>query len=155
MDDLLRGWLPRVMAAVLLLAVIYQLSPPGRLRTAVRFTGALVLLAALLSPLMGLERAAAPSWTDCRSDVKERIRQMQAEYADATRTLIEERTAAYISDKGRALGVSCHPVVTAQLRDGVAYPFSAAMDCPYHPALSACLAEELDIPPERQSWQGR
>lgn len=155
MGELLNRWLPQIIAAVFLLAAVYLISPPGRMRAAVRFAGGLVLLTVLLSPLTGLEWTGVPSYTDWESDVDGRIREMRSAYAETTRTLIEEKTAAYISDKGRDLGVTCRPTVTAQLRDGVAYPFSAVMDCPFHPALSAYLTQELDIPPERQSWQGR
>ena len=154
MEELLGTWAQRLIAAVLLLTVVYLLTPPGRLRAAVRFTGGLVLLTALLGPLAGLGQVGAMSYEDCAEDVDRRIEELQAAYAEKTRALIEERTAAYISDKGRAMGVECRPVVTAEIRGGVACPWSVAMDCPYHASLSACIAAELDIPEQRQSWQG-
>jgi len=153
MSDLLGGWMPRIIAVALILTLVYLLAPEGRLRTAVRFTGGLVLLAALLGPLAELDLSGTLSYADCADQVENRTEAMHRAYVEQTAELIEERTAAYISDKGLALGVSCEPVVTVQLRDGVPFPWSVTMDYPFHPALSDLISGELDIPRTRQSWQ--
>ena len=153
MGDLLMGWMPRIIAVALILTLVYLLAPDGKLRAAVRFTGGLVLLAALLGPLAELDLSGTLSYDDCADQLESRTEAMHRAYVEQTAALIEERTAAYISDKGLALGVTCDPVVTAQLRDGVPFPWSVTLDCPFHPALSDLIDHELDIPRTRQSWQ--
>ena len=155
MEDLIRIWMTRIVSAALVLTAVYLLAPKGRLRAAVRFTGGLVLIAALLGPLAGVELTGDLSFGDCAADVERRAEAMQRSYTEQEAALIAERTAAYISDKGLSLGVICHPAVTVQERDGVPFPWAVTMDCPYQEALSALIAAELDIPPSRQSWQGR
>ena len=147
------GWMPRIIAVALILTLVYLLAPDGKLRAAVRFTGGLVLLAALLGPLAELDLSGTLSYDDCADQLESRTEAMHRAYVEQTAALIEERTAAYISDKGLALGVTCDPVVTAQLRDGVPFPWSVTLDCPFHPALSDLIDHELDIPRTRQSWQ--
>ena len=67
--------------------------------------------------------------------------------------IIEQRTAAYISDKGAALGVTCHAEVETELRSGVPYPCAVTLDVERDEALAACIAADLGISEEKQTWQ--
>lgn len=67
--------------------------------------------------------------------------------------IIEQRTAAYISDKGAALGVTCHAQVETELRSGVPYPCAVTLDVERDEALAACIAADLGIGEERQTWR--
>ena len=101
MEDLIRSWMTRIVSAALVLTAVYLLAPKGRLRAAVRFTGGLVLIAALLGPLAGVELTGDLSFGDCAADVERRAEAMQRSYAEQEAALIAERTAAYISDKNQ------------------------------------------------------
>ena len=155
MMDLLRIWLTGVIAVALLLSVIYALLPAGKLRSVVRFTGGLVLLLAVLRPLVGMDTEWEMGYEDCAREIQEQIGAYQEENLKQARDIIAEQVAAYISDKGQQLGISCHPRVMTQLRDGVPYPDNVTMDIPLQQELADYIADTLGIPAERQIWQER
>ena len=74
------------------------------------------------------------------------------------KTLIEEKTSAYIVDKGGALGMECTAQTQAE-DDGSGWtvPWQVTVRGTWNEsqrqALSDLIARELDIPPERQSFQ--
>ena len=81
--------------------------------------------------------------------------QRRIEAADTAElaAIIERETAAYISDKGAALGVTCHAEVETELRSGVPYPCAVTLDVERDEALAACIAADLGISEEKQTWQ--
>ena len=81
--------------------------------------------------------------------------QRRIEAADTAElaAIIERETAAYISDKGAALGVNCHAVVETELRSGVPYPCAVTLDVERNETLAACIAADLGIGKEAQVWQ--
>ena len=68
-------------------------------------------------------------------------------------TLIQEETAAYISEKAAQLGVVCHPEVTCQVRDGVPFPVEVTLDIPKNTALSQIIRTDLGIDEMHQRWR--
>ena len=128
----LRTWLLSIIAAGLVLSILYALLPKGRLRPIVRTAGGVVLMLVILRPLTEQYRGADT-----------------AELA----AIIERETAAYISDKGAALGVNCHAVVETELRSGVPYPCAVTLDVERNETLAACIAADLGIGKEAQVWQ--
>ena len=100
--------------------------------------------------LSGLS-AGLSDWTE---QVEQRQSELEAAQSDALAAGIAERTAAYISDKGAALGLA----VTARVEpenspDGIPVPSAVELTGPRSAELSAYIAEELGIPPERQIWK--
>lgn len=149
-----RTWLMGVMSAALILAILYSLIPKGAMRSIAQFTGGLVLILAILQPLLRLDPADWKlQYTEYETQIDEQIAVYQKDRQDELCAIIEEKTAAYISDKGAALGLSCHPVVTAQLRDNIPYPAEVTMDIPLDAELSRHIAQELDISAAHQHWQ--
>ena len=70
--------------------------------------------------------------------------------------LIEERTAAYISDKAAGLGLTVTVrVETEPGADGTPLPERVYLEGTKSEELSHWLAEELGIPAERQVWNGQ
>lgn len=67
---------------------------------------------------------------------------------------IQQRTAAYISEKAAQLGLSCRPRVETAWRDGVPYPSGVTLDIAENQALAEVLTDELGIPPSQQHWLG-
>ena len=116
--SILRTWLFGVMAAAMALSILYALVPKGALLTIAKCTGGLVMLLVVVRPLLAL----APGELHLQYEEWERTIQQQTEtYTAANQqereTLIQEETAAYISEKAEQLGVVCHPEVTCQVRD--------------------------------------
>lgn len=153
MGDFLRTWLLGIVAAGMALSALYALLPKGRMATVGRGIGGLLLLLVILRPLTDWDGADfAVSYGDCRTQIEALTEEYRQDTTETLTALIEEKTAAYITAKGDALGVPCTAQVTAELRDGVPYPAQATMDTPYHSALSRWMADELDIDETHQHW---
>ena len=150
----LREWLTSLVAVSMLLSVAQTLVPEGSIRKIASFTGGLILLVVLLRPLLGADL----SRLDLHLEGYERaIGQRQEELASAGEAelagIIEERTAAYISDKADTLGLAVKvQVETKPAGDGVPVPWRAELWGPRSPALATYMEEELGIPGERQVW---
>ena len=137
MMDGIRQWLLGVLAAAMALSLLYALLPKGAVRGAARATGGLILLLVVLGPLA--ERQA---------EAYRQEGQVQLELG------IQQRTAAYISEKAAQLGLSCRPRVETAWRDGVPYPSGVTLDIAENQALAEVLTDELGIPPSQQHWLG-
>ena len=135
MMDGIRQWLLGVLAAAMALSLLYALLPKGAVRGAARATGGLILL--LVS--RDMERQA---------EAYRQEGQAQLELG------IQQRTAAYISEKAAQLGLSCRPRVETAWRDGVPYPSGVTLDIAENQALAEVLTDELGIPPSQQHWLG-
>lgn len=150
----LRPWLLGVIAAALILAVLYALVPDGKLRGSLRLTGGMVLLLMLLQPLSGWSFPwSGTGAVSIRQEIDRQIRIYQEEGMKEMASIIAQRTAAYISDEGRQLGVVCHPQVETVQQNDIPIPYRVVMDVPYHRSLSEYIARELGITLERQIWQ--
>ena len=150
----LRTWLLSIIAAGLVLAILYALVPKGRLRPIVRTTGGVALMLVILQPVLGFDfRDFAVSYQDYAQEIQALTEEYREADAAELAAIIEQRTAAYISDKGAALGVDCHAVVETELRSGVPYPCAVTLDVERNETLAACIAADLGIGKEAQVWQ--
>ena len=150
----LRTWLLSIIAAGLVLAILYALVPKGRLRPIVRTTGGVALMLVILQPVLGFDfRDFAVSYQDYAQEIQALTEEYREADAAELASIIEQRTAAYISDKGAALGVTCHAEVETELRSGVPYPCAVTLDVERDEALAACIAADLGISEEKQTWQ--
>lgn len=147
-------WLLGVTAAALAVAVAQALTPEGAVKKVGRFIGGLVLLLAAAKPLLSLEAGtfSVPTVAWEQSVLSEKSGE------EVTRSLIAEKTAAYIVDKGGALGVVCTAEVRVENEEsGWAVPWSVTVRGDWteegQKALSALIAADLNIPAERQSFQ--
>ncbi len=153
MMELIRQYLLGIVVTALIAAVIQTVAPEGSGRRISRLAGSLVLLLAVLQPLQRWNPGPNTSYPGQTTDIREQIDMLEAEYRQKLMQSIAQRTAAYISGKGEELGVPCCPTVTTRYEEGIPYPDAVVMDIPYQAELSRCIAEELGIPAERQSWQ--
>lgn len=152
--DILRGWLLRIIAAGMLVSVLYALLPRGRMQTVARGIGGVLLLLVLLQPVTELEiDALSPSYEDCRREIEVLTEEYRRTANEELTAIIEEKTGAYIVSKGMALGIRCTVAVETTLRDGVPYPAAVTLDIPKHEALSTWIAQELDIDEAHQRWK--
>lgn len=149
-----RTWLFGIVAAAMVLSILYALIPKGALLTIAKCTGGLVMLLVVLRPLLTLDmdslRWQYEAWEGT-------IQQQTEAYTDANRqemaVIIQQETAAYISEKAAALGLTCHPEVTCQERDGVPFPVGVTLDIPRSPALAEVIETDLGIDEDCQHWQ--
>ena len=147
--EIFRQWLLGVTACAMLGAAAARLFPKGLWHTLVRFTGALLLLLAMLRPL---SPPALPDWAP--GDYRETLARLEAELS-ATREKalskgIANQWAAYIEDKAEGLGVSLRAEVT--LAPGGVLPEGVVLRGRHSEALSELLTKELGIAKEKQVW---
>ena len=154
MMDGIRQWLLGILAAAMGLSLLYALLPKGAVRAAAKATGGLILLLAVLGPAAGLDLSdLAVRYEDLSRDMEQQAETYRREGQAQLELGIRQRTAAYISDKGAALGVTCHAQVETELRSGVPYPCAVTLDVERDEALAACIAADLGIGEERQTWR--
>lgn len=153
----LREWLTSIVVVTLLLSVAQTLVPEGSIRRVASFVGGLILLAVLLRPVLGtdLERLQLDL-----GGYEQELKNAREELASSRETemteRIEERTAAYISDKADALGLKVAVRVEAATGpDGVSLPEKVELTGPYSRELADFMTRELGIPAERQVWHER
>ena len=149
-----REWLSAVVAVAMLLTVAQALTPEGTIRKIASFTGGLILLVTLLQPVLGADLSRLDLNLDTYGQA---IQKRQAELEEAGSVeltgRIETQTAAYISDKADALGLTVTVRVETQPgASGVPVPWSAEVTGPRSEALAAYIEEELGIPRGRQIW---
>ena len=94
-----REWLVSVVCAAMLVSVAENAVPPGEFRKTVSLIGGLILLVVLVRPLnASVTGGILPDCENYVREVERRQEELEAEQRDALQTLIEQRTAAYISD---------------------------------------------------------
>ena len=149
-----RTWLFGIVAAAMVLSILYALLPKGALLTVAKCTGGLIMLLVVIRPLLALDLTGVH--TDYEA-WQRTIQQQTDDYADANRqemaAIIQQETAAYISEKAAALGLTCHPEVACQERDGVPFPVEVTLDIPRNPALAEVIETDLGIGGACQHWQ--
>lgn len=153
----LREWLTSIVVVTLLLSVAQTLVPEGSIRRVASFVGGLILLAALLRPVLGTDlermRLDLNGYEQALQEAREEL--VSSRETELTER-IEERTAAYISDKADALGLKVAVRVEATTGpDGVSLPEKVELTGPYSRELADFMTRELGIPAERQVWHER
>ena len=147
-----REWLSAVVAVAMLLTVAQALTPEGTIRKIASFTGGLILLVTLLQPVLGADLSRLDLNLDTYGQAIQKRQLEEAGSVELTER-IETQTAAYISDKADALGLTVTVRVETQPgASGVPVPWSAEVTGPRSEALAAYIEEELGIPRGRQIW---
>ena len=141
--ETLRTWLLGVIAAGMIVGILYALLPRGRMKAVAHTVGGMALLLVIVRPLLGLDL------TELALRYEDYRRSGDAEFA----ALIADKTAAYIASKGDDLGITCTPRVETEERDGVPWPSAVTLDIPKNEALSAWLSTELAIDDAHQYWR--
>ncbi len=154
MIDAFRTWMTSLVAVSLLISVIQAMTPHGNMKRIVSMLSGLVLLLAMMQPILrGNADLRLPHKDDCQEEITRRTEELKKEQVKTARQNIEAKTAAYISDEAKRLGISCTVRVgTAIGKDGVPRPDSAALSCAPSEKLATYMEKELGIPRRRQTW---
>lgn len=152
----LREWLLGMVAAALAVALAQALTPEGTVKKVGRLIGGLVLLLAAVRPLTGLLSESREPAAEAFSPATE-TETVQGGM-EVMKTLIAQKTGAYIVDKGQSLGLACEVRVTVAMDDsGWPVPWEAEIRGTWTPEqkeeLSRVVEEELSIPAQRQSFR--
>ena len=156
MIELIRTWVLALTGAAAFCAVATELTPKGPVKSVMRTVCAVVMAAALLSPLLEFDFPAyALNLARYRDGAAALTEAGKALGGELNRRVIEERLAAYILDKALSLGVSVTEARVTLKWDagGVWYPTAAEIVGNYSGALSDCIAADLGVPAEAQTWR--
>ena len=152
----LREWLCAVIYTAMVIAVAENMAPPGGMKKIVSMTGGLVLLVVLVKPveIVELDFLQLP-YDSYMHSVEKRQEELEKESSLELERLIEQRTAAYISDKAKRLGLDCQVTVRCEAgEEGVPYPDSVTIYGAVSEELKEWIVEEIGIPTERQVFHG-
>lgn len=154
----LKQYLLSVTGASLLVSLIMSVLPKGKLRAAAVFTGSLLLVMTVISPVVQLDETRIPALAD---QIRASAGQLQPSAANQDQSLlvqrIKEQCEAYILDKADELGLSVE--ITVQLDETAIYPYPISSTVrgmlTEHDkqSLSMILEEELGIAEEQQRWK--
>ena len=152
--DVLRAWILGVAVTAMVLSAARALMPEGPVKRVGRLTAGLALTLALLAPLRSLAGLDPGDWTAGLVTEGDTA----AAQRDAVTPIIEGELAAYIEEKGRALGADCTASVTCVPdENGVPIPRGAVvtgrLTAGQRAGLSACIASDLGLPPETQTFR--
>ncbi len=154
-----RGWLLAVIAASLLCALAEALMPQGAVRRVGKLVCGLVLMAAVLSPVTGLDAAAGQQWLEDYLAGLDRSRAELARTVESQRkAIIEQECAAYIVDKAAEFGWTCTARVACEEgAEGLFLParaeISGALTESGRVQLLRTVAEDLGIPEEQITFE--
>lgn len=152
---LIRTWLLTVTVSAMVIAVAQALMPEGSVKRVGKLTGGLILILGLLQPLTRLD------YDDLYDLVNSLPAARQGEVlqdgGEIWKEGIEQELASYIVDKAARMGVTCRAAVTCRLgENGVPVPETATVTGSLTPGqketLSACLEQDLGIPPAAQRF---
>lgn len=156
MTEFFRNWLLGVTAAALAVALAQALTPEGGVKKVGKLVGGLVLLLAAAGPVVKLNPADLAAAAAGYEAMAPETALQGGE--NVMKTLIAQKTGAYIVDKGAALGCACTARVEVEENaDGWPVPHSAEVSGTWteqqREQISRVIEEELDIPAERQSFK--
>lgn len=151
-----REWLVSVVCAAMLIAVAENTAPAGNLRKITSVTGGLILLIVLVRPLIGVDfESLFADYDICAREVELRQEELEEDYIRQVRLLIEQRIAAYISDKAEVMGAACCAKVECRISEnGLPVPYRVIVHGTAPQELKNWIRQELDIPEERQVYRG-
>ena len=159
MAELVRDWLMGVTCAAMAVALAESLMPQGTVKKIGRLTGGLLLLLAMLQPLLrwqGIDLGELMAGYEV--EVQGYSTALEEENQNLMKELIAEEAGAYIVDKAAQLGCVCTAAVEVETGEaGWPVPWSAQVQGSWTAEqknqLSKAVAQELDIPADRQSFK--
>lgn len=157
--DLIRQWIVGITCAAMIAALAEALAPEGSVKKAGRLAGGLLLMLAVVRPLVGLDYGAlAGSLSQSRLYEAGYAQVLEEKNIELMKAIIEEQTAAYISDKAGALGMDCTAQVTYHYgEDGQIWPESVVVRGVFtdsqRESLTRAIEVGLAVPEENQLYE--
>lgn len=147
MTEVLRGWILGIVGAAVVTAVVLVVSPDTRAKKVVAVVCGFMMIIALLRPVEGFDYGGFKlNFARLQQQAQDFTEPLNAVNENLTSAIIEERYAAYISDKGATLGISDLAVtVEAELYvDGFWYPNRVFVTTEADKSLRDKLAYEIE-----------
>lgn len=161
MMAVIKSWILGIAAASIIAAIFIALSPPGKARKITMFASGFMLMTAMIKPVIGFDFSVFSSAVMQYGTIGQEYAGMITEKNNSLlKTIIEERSSAYISDKAASLEMENVKVkVNARKGDGgYPYPYEVYISARYSlsekRALTDYLESEFGVPAVRQYWSG-
>jgi len=162
MIGLIRNWILSLTAASIIAAVLISISPAGKPRKITTFASAFMLLIAMLRPILSFDFSTFQT-TVLKYGVmaEDYTALLEEENYRLMRSIIEERSSAYISDKAKNIGIEeiSVTVLTQKGDDGYPYPKEVSIEArctqAQKTALSNYIESEFGVPKSKQHWSVR
>ncbi len=161
MPELLSRWLHAVIYTGVVCSVSMLLTPEGRVKRALGIICAVIMCAAIASPLAELDfESYSKALARYRLDAQRYTQQGEDYSKKLNRSIIEDECRAYILDKADELGAEISELSVTALwsSDGYWYPHEARIVSSAGGAqksmLAECIRAELGISLDDQDWSG-
>ncbi|MCL1821038.1 MAG: hypothetical protein FWG36_10355 [Oscillospiraceae bacterium] len=145
-------------AAAVIVSVVMAVAPKGAMRTVIGAVSGLVIIACLLNPLLRLTKNSNfGNFFEINQREVQYDEIIISEYSNMLKTLIADKTSAYILAKAQALDVDCEVIVTLDDSSPPA-PLTVIIyangprDIPFQSEMSAFLAFECGVAKENQTF---
>lgn len=145
----LRDWLLGVTVCAAAAALARELAAEGSAKEAVRFAGGLLVLLSLLRPFAA---AQLPALMLPHESVQAQEEAYRSAYHAALSQDIAARTAAYIEDKARGMGLAVRAEVLLT-QDDPPLPLRVTLHGAYSAALTNALTQELGLEQGSVIWE--
>ena len=152
-----RSWLLGVVCTAMIAAVAECLVPAGRVKRVLRIAGGAALVLAVIHPFAGQGGNLYLAGMDYGAEAREYQEELQQAHNILYESIIEENTAAYISDKAKELGMTCTVSVTVAWKDEVPVPHAVRIrgrwTAEQRETLLRIVERDLGIPGEMQYFE--
>ena len=155
--DGIREYLVQVTAAALVCGILNTIvGKKGSIAATVRVMTVILMTVTMASPIVRLRFSVVSDfWRDVRFDSAMYAQQGSDASREAVRTIIKERSEAYILDKAASLGADIR-VELVLSDDALPVPVSVTLHGAVSPVgkrrLQEMIRDELGIPLEEQKW---
>lgn len=153
------AWVIRLTGAAILTGVALAITPSGRVKRVVSLVCGLVMLISLMSVVKDFNSDSfSLSLAKYKQNAADFSQEIENQNDNLNRIIIEERTEAYISDKGVSLEIEELSVsVRAEWsEEGYWYPYSVTISAEateeQREKLAYYIESELGVSEERQDW---
>ena len=153
----MREYLQSLGTVCILVSLVLRLVPTGNIRRVAGFTGGLMILLAVISPLVRIDPDALAKMISA-AVVETQAPEWGVKVANDTlmADIIKSQCETYISDKAMQLGMEVQVQIT--LSEGGSYPYPTGVELrgrwtPSQKAsLQKVIADDLGVPIRRQEW---
>ena len=154
----IRDYLLAVSAAALLLSLVLSVLPKGSVKKAANFTGSLLLLLVVITPLAKLEISdLARSIAQINMEVEQMQSGVQIQNREIMAQIIKTECETYILDKAAQMSIHVSAEVTVSEVGDYPYPVSVVLQGNVTQEdktwMEHIIEQDLGIPAEKQEWQ--
>jgi len=159
MMELIKDWILGITSASVLLSIAKALIPKGAVKQVGELACGLILLMAIAAPLAELDIGELSlALTEYRMSGEGSAGLLKIENTELIKEIIEEKTAAYISDKATELGMHCSAEIAYEYSEtGLVYPVAVSLRGTWTESqraqLTAFIESELAVPKDKQTYE--